>query len=66
MQRKIIHIGITANVLASLINNRQLHAVDFECLDADSKRAVWELLLNAVKIERNPMYLRYGVINDVR
>jgi hypothetical protein len=56
MKRKIIHIGITANALASLINNRQLHAVDFQCLDPDSKRAVWELLLNAVKFDRNKNY----------
>lgn len=52
METKTIHIGITSTVLAALINSRLLHVADFECLDLESKRAVWELLLNALKTER--------------
>ena len=52
MKNNLVHIAISANTLASLIDNRSIHAVDFKCLDVDSKKTVWKLLLSAVKLTK--------------
>jgi len=52
MENNLVHIAISANTLASLIENRCIHAVDFKCLDIDSKKTVWKLFLSAVKLTK--------------
>ncbi|MDO9212810.1 MAG: hypothetical protein Q7U23_03125 [Methylococcales bacterium] len=49
MENNLVHIAISPNALASLIKSGYIHAVDFKCLDADSKKTVWKLFLTAVK-----------------
>ena len=48
----MVHIAISPNVLASLIEGGYIHAVDFKCLDIDSKKTVWKLFLSAVKLTK--------------
>jgi len=50
MENNLIHIEISANTLASLIQRGCIHGVDFRCLDIDSKKTVWKLFLSAVKL----------------
>jgi hypothetical protein len=50
MENKLIYIAISSNTLASLIESGCIHAVDFRCLDIDSKKAVWKLFLSALKL----------------
>jgi hypothetical protein len=38
MENNLVHIAISANTLASLIESRRIHAVDFNCLNDDSKK----------------------------
>lgn len=52
MENNLIHIAISANTLASLIERGCIHAVDFKCLDVDSKKTVWKLFLSAVKLTK--------------
>jgi hypothetical protein len=52
MENNLVHIAISPNVLASLIESRTIHAVDFKCLDIDSKKTVWKLFLSAVKLTK--------------
>jgi hypothetical protein len=49
MGNNLVHIAISTNVLASLIERGSIHAVDFKCLDADSKKTVWNLFLSTLK-----------------
>jgi hypothetical protein len=42
-----VHLAIGSDVLTTLINNGQLHAADFNCLNLSSKKTVWEILLTA-------------------
>jgi len=53
MENNLVHIAISANTLASLIESGCIHAVDFKCLDIDSKKTVWKLFLSAVKLTKN-------------
>jgi hypothetical protein len=41
MDNKLVHITISADTMASLIESGSIHAVDFKCLDIDSKKTVW-------------------------
>ncbi|GEM_PF-623315 len=43
MKNNLVHIAISANTLASLIENERIHAVDFKCLDIDSKKNSLEI-----------------------
>ena len=52
MKNNLVHIAISANTLASLIDNGSIHAVDFKCLDVDSKKTVWKLFLSTVKLTK--------------
>jgi len=52
MENNLVHIAISANTLASLIESGCIHAVDFKCLDIDSKKKVWKLFLSAVKLTK--------------
>jgi len=52
MENNLVHIAISPNVLASLIEGEYIHAVDFKCLDIDSKKTVWKLFLSAVKLTK--------------
>lgn len=42
-----VHLAIGSDVLTTLINNGQLRAADFNCLNLRSKKTVWEILLTA-------------------
>jgi hypothetical protein len=53
MENNLVHIAISANTLASLIESGCIHAVDFKCLNDDSKKTVWKLLLSALKSTLN-------------
>jgi hypothetical protein len=50
METQTVQIAISANTLATLLKSGSLHAVDFTCLDADSKKTVWQLLLSSVQL----------------
>jgi hypothetical protein len=52
MENNLVHIAISPNVLASLIERGTIHAIDFRCLDIDSKKTVWKLFLSTVKITK--------------
>jgi len=52
MKNNLVRIAISANTLASLIDSGSIHAVDFKCLDVNSKKTVWKLFLSAVKLTR--------------
>jgi hypothetical protein len=52
MKNNLVHIAISPNILASLIERGYVHAVDFKCLNADSKKTVWKLFLSAVKLTK--------------
>jgi hypothetical protein len=62
MENNLVHIAISANTLASLIESGCIHAVDFKCLDIDSKKIVWKLFLYAVKLTKRN---KYGCQGDV-
>jgi hypothetical protein len=49
MESSLVHIAISTNALASLIESGSIHAEDFKCLNADSKKTVWTLFLSALK-----------------
>jgi hypothetical protein len=49
MENSLVHIAIKPNTLAALIQSGQIHAVDFKCLNVDSKRIVWKLFLSVLK-----------------
>jgi hypothetical protein len=49
MENNLVHIAISSNTLALLIERGYIHAVDFKCLDFDSKKVVWKLFLSAVR-----------------
>lgn len=44
-----VKLEIAPNVLAALMENGQLHATDFRCLDRGSKQIVWKMLLSLAK-----------------
>ena len=48
-----VHLAIGSDVLTTLINNGQLHAADFYCLNLSSKKTVWEILLSAATPKRD-------------
>lgn len=50
MNNTLVHIAIPSETLTSLLQQGQLHAVDFQCLNTESKRVVWQCLLQTVKI----------------
>lgn len=52
MNTNLVHIAISASTLASLIDTGCIHAVDFKCLDVDSKKTVWKLFLSTVKLAK--------------
>jgi len=52
MKNNLVHIAISVNTLASLIESQCIHAVDFKCLDIDSKKTVWKLFLSTVKLTK--------------
>ena len=52
MENNLVHIAISPNALASLIESGYIHAIDFKCLDANSKKTVWKLFLTAVKLTK--------------
>jgi len=52
MENNAVHIAISANTLAELIESGCIHAVDFKCLDVDSKKTVWKLFLSTVKLTK--------------
>ena len=52
MENNLVHIAISVNTLASLIESECIHAVDFKCLDIDSKKTVWKLFLSTVKLTK--------------
>jgi len=52
MENNTVHIAISANTLASLIESGCIHAFDFKCLNVDSKKTVWKLFLSAVKLTK--------------
>ena len=52
MDKLLVQIAISPNVLASLIECGYIHAADFKCLDVDSKKTVWKLFLPAVKLTK--------------
>lgn len=54
MENNTVQIEITEKILASLIEGGLLHAVDFKCLDVDSKKTVWKLLLTSSLGKRKP------------
>jgi|WetSurSiteA1Bulk_404760.scaffolds.fasta_scaffold00093_6 hypothetical protein len=41
MKHNLVHIAISLDALALLIESGYIHAVDFRCLDANSKKTVW-------------------------
>ena len=41
-----IRLEIDALVLERLLRNNQIHGEEFRCLDGDSKRCVWRLILS--------------------
>lgn len=45
----MIHIAISSNALSYLLERGQIHAMDFRCLNKESKKIVWKLLLNTLK-----------------
>jgi hypothetical protein len=47
--RHAVKLAIAPNVLAALMENGQLHATDFRCLDLGSKQIVWKMLLSLAK-----------------
>lgn len=52
MENNLVHIAISPNVLASLIESGYIHAIDFRCMDIDSKKMVWKLFLSTVKLTK--------------
>lgn len=46
---KLVNIAIPAEKLAKLIQQGQLCAADFSCLDTESKQQVWQLCLWSCK-----------------
>jgi hypothetical protein len=52
MENNLVHIAISPNALAALIESGTIHAADFKCLDADSKKTVWKLFLSSVKLTK--------------
>lgn len=52
MENNLVHIAISPNALAALIESGTIHAVDFKCLDIDSKKMVWKLFLSSVKLTK--------------
>jgi hypothetical protein len=40
-----VHLAMGSDVLKTLMDNGQLHAADFNCLNLRSKKTVWEILL---------------------
>lgn len=54
MKKHLVKIAISPNALASLIQKGQIHAVDFRCLDSESKKTVWKLLLSTMKLTVKP------------
>jgi hypothetical protein len=48
----MVQIAISVNILASLIESGCIHAVDFRCLNIDSKKTVWKLFLSALKLTK--------------
>ncbi len=64
MDNNLVHIAISANTMASLIESGSIHAVDFKCLDIDSKKTVWRLFLSAVKLTKKskPGYQGNGYV----
>jgi hypothetical protein len=51
MKNDTVQIEITAKTLATLIESGLIHAVDFKCLDFDSKRTVWKLFLASINLK---------------
>lgn len=49
MKHNLVHIAISLDALTLLIESGYIHAVDFRCLDANSKKTVWQLLLSTLQ-----------------
>ena len=45
-----VRLELPAETLFHLLNNGQVSAKNFRCLDSDSKRCVWRLLLESLRI----------------
>jgi len=43
--RSAVKLAIAPEVLAALLEKRQLQATDFRCLDLGSKQIVWKMFL---------------------
>jgi hypothetical protein len=52
MDNDLVHIAISPHALAELIESGTIHAADFKCLNADSKKTVWKLFLSSVKLTK--------------
>lgn len=65
MENNLVHIAISPNALASLIESGTIHAADFKCLDADSKKMVWKLFLSSVELTKKGQF-RYQENSYVR
>jgi len=52
MKNNLVRIAISENTLGSLIDSGCIHAVDFKCLDVNSKKTAWKLFLSAVKFTK--------------
>ncbi|AFJ02748.1 hypothetical protein Q7C_1599 [Methylophaga frappieri] len=46
-KRQAVRLAFRPDRLEALIRQGKLHAADFNCLDASSKRSVWSMLLSA-------------------
>jgi len=53
MKNNLVRVAIPVNTLAALIESGCIHAVDFKCLDIDSKKTVWKLFLSTMKLTIN-------------
>ncbi len=51
MKNDTVQIEITAKTLATLIESGLIHAMDFKCLDFDSKITVWKLFLASIYLK---------------
>ncbi|ESS71452.1 hypothetical protein MGMO_103c00190 [Methyloglobulus morosus KoM1] len=56
MENNLVHIAISPHVLAALIESGTIHAVDFKCLDINSKKTVWKLFLFSVKLTKKNQF----------
>jgi hypothetical protein len=48
MKKYQVHIAVSPDFLASLIEQNAIHVLDFKCLNLDSKKIIWKLFLSAM------------------